>query len=1447
MNGIELAPLTARVIADKSDFNRGMADVVKTSKDTQGKIDKNMKDIEQSTDSAGKSFQGLGAKLKKSLSTESISKFGEKVKDMGKAVSDTGKKISKLELGGMAAGLGIGVKAAKDFADAQTNLQVKTGATKKETQEMAEVAKEAYTGVYADSAKEASDAVATIRKNVGDLNKADLKNVTNTMLTMEQAGSDLDENTRGLSQLMKSFGLDAQEAMDLMAAGFQNGLDNSHELGDNLAEYAPLWSQYGFSAKEMFNILQAGTDGTSYNLDKVNDLIKEMGISLNDGRMDENMDKFSASTQKAFISYKETGKGANDVIKGMINDLDSMKNKQEAASLASTMWSALGEDNALKVIGSMNKVNKKYDDVKGKSKEVADANGNDFTKLQQSMRELQTALIPVGTSLAKALLPLAEKLQDLIKWWDKADKKTKDQIKTIAGLTATVGPAVIILGKLTSSVGSLIKGFSSTVEGVKKFSKGMKEFVKNTKDGQNWVGKLGSKIGDLAKGATKKGMDAVKKGMSAIGEGAKKATQKIGDVAKKLASFASGVAKKGMDAAKNGLSTIKDKAKDAGKKAGEVASQLKSFASEKVSKGINSVKKGLSDIKDKGKAAATKIADISTKVKEWSSEKVKAAFSSMKKNLTQVKDKAKDASTKVAGVFKAATSKTKKFFTNLISSLGTLISKSTLASKLISGLSTAFTLMTGPVGIAVGAIALIGGAFVLAYKKCKPFRDFINNIGKWFKEKFDGAIKKVKGFAKDFVKGMVDSSLNPVSVAVKGWKIAKYFKNRFDASMEETGSFSKSIKNAFSDTVSKIGKTVRNWDIVKKFTDKWDSTKEKTSNFISDMKKGISDMITNIIDTVKNSKIGKAFGDAFDKAKELVAKPVNAIIDGANWVLDKLGSDTQIKHWKYAKGTPQGGHPGGLAMINDGAGPHFEEAVRLPNGRMFIAKGRDVVLPLPKGSEVMDGENTHYALKTGLLHRYAKGTEGGFFSNMIKAGKRFVGKAVDKLGDVVGDVMDFMDDPKSLVQKVLDNVVDLSGMVKFPLDTSKAVVIKAKDALVNKVKGLFESMVSADGAGLSSDVNANGVYQYLVNIAKDVISKFGGTITSGYRPGSRNETGALDDHSQRQAIDISGVGYGTYEKMKKYVVSKYKNRGLKYVIANNTWATKSGGWKWGRYPYGAHTDHMHLSGLKPGGKIYKSSGKGIGVKGVNAWKPYVIKALKANGLPTSSAYVNAWLRQIQTESGGNEKAMGGDDGLSDGRAMGLLQVKPPTFAANKHAGHNNIMNGYDNMLAAMRYAKRRYGSSGMLSVIGHGHGYSKGTSSFNSLFKAIVNDGSGRELIREGNKLFLPKGRDRVLSLRPGSEIFTAQQTSNILSRINRSVPWNGYNARLREDELVADLNHDSQTVDLTDITRLLEQLVNKDTRFIMNNREVAKATADETDKILKQRDYTQMRLQGGY
>lgn len=631
------------------------------------------------------------------------------------------------------------------------------------------------------------------------------------------------------------------------------------------------------------------------------------------------------------------------------------------------------------------------------------------------------------------------------------------------------------------------------------------------------------------------------------------------------------------------------------------------------------------------------------------------------------------------------------------------------------------------IGVALGALA---GALVIAYTKSETFRNIVN-----------AAFTAVKNVVMSVINNLVEyykmlwSVLQWLWEKIKEW--ASWIGNKFiemkNSVVNTVQNLWNGVKNFFAEGIGNTWNKVVGW--VKNIFNKATELKNKVSDVIGNLWNGIKDTFRRGIDTVfnwfselptkmKNAIIGgknaivAAFKSIFNAALKAIGKPVNAIIHGASWVLEKLGAD-KLEEWKvpqYAKGTPNGGHPGGPMMVNDGRGA---EAVITPNGQAFIPRGRNVVLNAPKGTHVLTAEETAYITgNKAPRYRYAKGT--GFFGNLWNNVKGFAGDVGNKLKDVVGDVWDFVTDPGALARKVLNGLGVLEGLVKYPLDVGKGILSKATEALTNKITELFSS------GSLDTSMGMQGVYKYLADVAVAVMKKFPGFVaTSGYRPGDPYS------HGKRNAIDIAlpGVTGGSprYTEAANYAFEKFANK-IGYVITNGKVRDRSGQSgtgihnDWRPWPDGDHYDHVHLNGVKDPQNT-QISGDSVGGSGVERWRNVAIRALKMTG-QYSAGNLNALLNQMRTESNGNPNAINNwDINAKNGTpSKGLMQVIDPTFRAYAMPGFNsNIFDPLSNILASIRYALSRYGS---LSAAYRGVGYANG---------GIVNQHQIAE-IAEGNK-----------------------------------------------------------------------------------------------------------------
>lgn len=394
--------------------------------------------------------------------TANLKDFAQKAEDVGQKITEAGKKGSLLSAGILGAD-GAAIKSAMSLETAINKFRASTGLTVEDTERLKKVLKEIHDDNYGNDYADIAEKMGLVRQSLGDISDADLKYITENVYMLQDAFDvDFNETLRGVNGLMENMGLTAEESFDLITAGIQNGLNKSDELTDNLAEYTQIWGQAGFSAKEMFAILDNGMSNGAYNVDKVNDFVKEFTISLADGRIEKNLSSFSKGTRNLFYEWKKGKATAKDVFYSVISDFDNMKNSQESLTLASNLWSALGEDNALKVIKSLNDVNSLYDDTANVAKNANDAiYGGQEAKMENLKKKLESSFTSVGEQMLANFLPFLEKIMNkvekLIDWFDNLDEGTKNIIFTIGLLVAAIGPTLIILGSVIDGASKVIK------------------------------------------------------------------------------------------------------------------------------------------------------------------------------------------------------------------------------------------------------------------------------------------------------------------------------------------------------------------------------------------------------------------------------------------------------------------------------------------------------------------------------------------------------------------------------------------------------------------------------------------------------------------------------------------------------------------------------------------------------------------------------------------------------------------------------------------------------------------------------------------------------------------------------------------------------------------------------------------------------------------------------
>lgn len=395
--GTEYQKAQGKVSDWEKRLSTANADVTKTNRAIKDN-EKYLKEAEAATDKCAKSIDEYGKAAKEA--TEVTTSMGEKVQ------SALVNKATDMAVDALKNGVEALKETMYDVSDASSDLEAQTGLTGAAAEKYQKTMREIKGDNFGEDYRDVADVMAQVVQIMGELDDTQMKSTVESAIALRDAfDMDPTETLRAVDVMVKTMGVDAQKAFDLITTGAQNGLNRSGELADNLTEYGQLWGQAGFSAEEAFSIMENGLDAGAYNLDKVNDYVKEFGISLADGRIQDNLSSFSTETQALFAQWKNGSATTRDVFYSVIDDLSQMTNQQQALTVASNVWSSLGEDNALQVITALDDACDAYDNVKGAAESLKDVQ---YSDLESAVSGLKSAL------QENILTPIADEVEPLL-------------------------------------------------------------------------------------------------------------------------------------------------------------------------------------------------------------------------------------------------------------------------------------------------------------------------------------------------------------------------------------------------------------------------------------------------------------------------------------------------------------------------------------------------------------------------------------------------------------------------------------------------------------------------------------------------------------------------------------------------------------------------------------------------------------------------------------------------------------------------------------------------------------------------------------------------------------------------------------------------------------------------------------------------------------------------
>lgn len=396
-------------------------------------------------------LKNLEAEVKKVPSAFSVAmkETGDKISKVGKKTSEIGTGLSTHVTVPLTAMGAASLKAFNDVDAGMDTIVTKTGATGKALEDMQGVMERLATSIPIDF-ETAGAAVGEVNTRFG-LTGQTLEDLSGKFIKFAQLNNtDVSTAIDNTQKVISAFGLKAEDAgalLDTMnAVGQRTGI-SMDTLAKSMVTNSAALQQLGFSASDAANFLgnveMSGADTS----------------------------QVMAGLSKALANAAKDGKPMDEALKDIQNSMMNAKNDTDGLQAAIDLF---GKKSGPAIYQACKNGSLSFEELGTSLKDNLGSVDQTFNETLDPIDEFQTSLnslklvgAEVGNSLMTVLQPMlqkfAESMRSLKEKWDALSPGMQGAIVKIALIAATVGPVLIVIGKVITAVGTITSVLGSLI------------------------------------------------------------------------------------------------------------------------------------------------------------------------------------------------------------------------------------------------------------------------------------------------------------------------------------------------------------------------------------------------------------------------------------------------------------------------------------------------------------------------------------------------------------------------------------------------------------------------------------------------------------------------------------------------------------------------------------------------------------------------------------------------------------------------------------------------------------------------------------------------------------------------------------------------------------------------------------------------------------------------